>query len=115
MRQVYRCLLVAALAAGLAGCITAQPIELAKTGARLAGVKEETIANVQKQAIAICGYLPEPGFVSSLVEKAGYGDQYKAARAICNAVTTNPMAEGNRPGRYQPRVAGVRVKGKFVR
>lgn len=88
----------------------------------LAACSEADVKNVQAKAVASCGYLPTAQTVANIA-KALYAPSAividatsDIANKICNAVTTNPMADG--PGKsvnYIPQVAGVPVKGKFVK
>ena len=88
----------------------------------LAACSEADVKNVQAKAVTTCGYLPTAQTVANIA-KVLYASSAividaasDIANKICNAVTTNPMADG--PGKsvnYVPQVAGVPVKGKFVK
>jgi hypothetical protein len=93
----------------LAGCagqtgIGSTPL----TGDVLAKAKQ-----VQAYAVTACKFEPYLASVVSIIN-AGAGTTVGAVGdAVCNAVTTLPLADG--PGDRKPRVAGVVVRGKFVR
>lgn len=93
-------LLIAALALPLAAC---------------ASGGGTTISDVQARTAKVCSFVPTATTVAnilaarnSLVQSAS-----SIANAICNAVTTRPLADG--PGDRKPRVNGVVVRGKFIR
>lgn len=70
-------------------------------------------AAAQGYATQLCGYLPTLTSVISIFN-SGFGtDAQVVGDAICNAVTSVPLADG--PGDHRPRVNGVVVTGKFIR
>lgn len=73
-----------------------------------------TISQVQATAQKICRFVPTVETVAKIMAGGSAIDTASSiANAICNAVTTLPLADG--PGDRLPRVNGVVVKGKFVR
>lgn len=88
----------------------------------LAACGPEDVKAVQNTTVKSCGYLPTAQTVVNIaaalytpatifVDAAS-----QIASKICTAVTTNPLADG--PGasvRYKPQVAGVVIKGTFVK
>lgn len=84
----------------LAGC---QTVGLPPVG----GTKD-----VQAAIVRACGFLPTIQTVAALLGKNLSIPEIVSK--VCAAVTTRPMAEG--PGkRRAAKVAGVTIKGKFVR
>lgn len=76
------------------------------------GVKE-----VQDMAAKICRFVPTFQTVTDifLSGSAVASTALSVASAICNAVTINPLADGPGAKNYKPTVAGVRVKGSFIK
>ncbi len=75
------------------------------------------IRDIQTAAVAICKFLPAATFISDLLLSGNVianSAEVIAAR-ICQAVTTNPLADGPGARNYKPHVNGVRVRGNFVR
>ena len=104
-------ILIGALALALAGCQTAQDVATSITTATQ--TTKEKIKSVQGYAVALCGYLPIASTVVNIFS-SGYGSDVSAVgSAICNAVTSIPLADG--PGDRKPRVNGVLVQGKFIK
>ncbi len=101
-------LFIGALALG--GCQTAQ--DLATTITTSTQTATQKVKSVQGYAVAACGYLPLATTVASIFTKYST-DVATVGGAICDAVTTLPLADG--PGDGKPRVAGVVVQGKFVK
>lgn len=102
--------IAAALAFSLAGC--------ASTGSITPTNVASTIAQVQSTARTICSFVPTANTVANLLSVIGFGGfsgVTAMAAQICNAVINNPMTEGPGGGRTVPRVAGVPIRGKFVR
>ncbi len=99
--------LVLVLALGLAGCATT-PGSVANPS----GIKD-----VQNAAVAICKFLPAAKFVSDLLLSGNViaSSATSIAAQICQAVTTNPLADGPGAKNYVPHVNGVRVRGTFVK
>ena len=112
-----RIALVAMACLAIAGCnltapgTTAQSIANKITDAT-ATVKEKAAA-AQGYATQICAYLPTITSVVAIFNSGFASDARTVGNAVCNAVTTLPLADG--PGDRKPRVNGVLVKGKFVR
>lgn len=74
---------------------------------------------VQGAAVQACSFLPSADTVINIA-KALYSPiipftdaASSIANKICDAVTSVPLADG--PGDHKPRVAGVIVKGSFVK
>jgi hypothetical protein len=95
-------LLIGALAFSLAGCVTA-------------GQVTATVKQVQDAAAGICSFVPTATTVANIFASGNSTVQSvsSVASAICNAVTTRPLADG--PGDRKPRVNGVVVRGRFIR
>lgn len=78
------------------------------------------ISNVQKETVAICGFLPLAQVVAAIIAKhsANLDSVFAIATAICSAVTPKPTARSARmsnPMQIVPlTVAGVVIKGRFV-
>ena len=97
--------LLALLAFPLAACDTTSGVT--QTAA--------VIAEVQKQAKAICQFVPTIKTVSQILAVfgvPGIGAASDVASQICAALAVNPMAEGDTPGRTPVKVLGVTVHGK---
>lgn len=104
-------LLIGALALSLVGCQTAQ--DVATTITTATQTTKEKVKSVQGYATQICSYLPAASSVIGIFN-SGYGTDVAAvSNAICNAVTSIPLADG--PGDHKPRVNGVVIKGTFVK
>lgn len=79
------------------------------------------IAKVQTQTVAACKFLPTAqtvaGIAAALYAPATFylDAAGTIADKICQAVTVNPLADGPGPKNYKPQVAGVLVKGSFVK
>lgn len=103
-RRLTACL-AAAVTMSLAACDTAGTVKtINDIGAK--------VAQVQSYATQLCSYLPTAATVVGIFNSGFAGDVAAVGSAICNAVTTRPLAEG--PGDRVPRVNGVVVKGRFV-
>jgi hypothetical protein len=87
---------------------------LALAGCQTADV-ESKISAVQSGTRIACKFVPTVATVAKILAAGNpLVDSAKGvADAICNAVTTAPLADG--PGDRTPRVNGVVVKGQFVR
>jgi hypothetical protein len=74
-----------------------------------------SISSVQKEAVAICGYLPLAAVVAQLAgtHAPNLGSVFAMATAICNAVTPKVGFRSGPPS--APHVNGVLIRGKFVR
>lgn len=78
-----------------------------------------TVSAVQQAVLNGCKYVPTATTVAQIIAAvAGGGGAIintvgGIAQAVCDAVTNNPLADG--PGDRLPVVAGVKVRGKFVR
>jgi hypothetical protein len=73
----------------------------------------EKVASVKSYATKVCQYVPTAASVIAIFN-SGFGTDVAAvANAICQAVTTAPLADG--PGDHKPRVNGVVVHGRFVK
>jgi hypothetical protein len=99
------------LALGLSACVTAGP-----GPAPSPSDPTSYIADIQKAAVAACGFLPQASFVADLFLSGNSTVQTAQAwaAAICAAVT--PKATVRRGGAVTPgRVNGIPVRGRFVR
>lgn len=67
----------------------------------------------QGYAEQICGYRPVLASAIAIFNSGFSSSVDVVANAICNAVTSIPLADG--PGDRKPRVNGVVVQGKFVK
>lgn len=107
---------------GCLACVLFMPgctsVDAAKLVARWAGVSQTTINRVQDGTIRLCSFLPDAKTVTAIFKTGKYRqiaeDIDSVISSVCNAVVINPKAEGP-GGRRAPSVAGVRIKGKFVR
>ncbi len=99
MRKI---LLMCAASIALAGCVTAKDAA-------------DKVAEVQNSAKMICGFVPTLATVTALFSTDIGRSVGEWGAVICNAVTTNPLADGPGPANYKPVVNGVTIKGKFVR
>lgn len=109
--KFLRMALMGAACLAMAGCVTAQ--DLATDISTVAQTTKDKITSVQSYALQVCKFVPTAATVVSIFS-SGYGSSVAAvANAICNAVTTVPLADG--PGDHKPRVNGIIVRGAFVR
>jgi len=92
-----RFLIIGALALSLGACTTTQTTD--------------TISKVQEYTRLACSFVPTAKTVAAIFT-TGLTSAFDTATAICNAVTTAPLADG--PGDRTPRVRGVKVEGKRV-
>ena len=114
-----RFIVIAALALAVTGCATS-PTPPAGPGilsplvdAKI--ISEETRAKarqVQDTTKGYCGYIPTIGTLVSLFSTTGGQSVATIGKALCDAVTTAPLADGGSRLAY---VNGVRIHGKFVR
>jgi ABC-type enterobactin transport system permease subunit len=75
-----------------------------------------TVKAVQTYTQQVCKFVPTAATITSIFSATIGGSIASIGGAICDAVTTNPLAEGDKPGFYEPaKVNGVVIKGKFVR
>lgn len=78
------------------------------------GQVEDKIKEVQNYTRLACSFLPTVETVAKILAGGTVIDTASAVgNAICNAVTTAPLADG--PGDRVPRVNGVVIKGRFVK
>ena len=91
----------------LAGCGTTGLGSSVSTQQVSAKIKE-----VQEWTKTICKFVPTVGTIANILSGGQAMPVTAIADAICNAVTTAPLADG---GRRTPKVNGVVVKGKFVK
>lgn len=108
MKKIF---LISALALSLVGCTTAQDVATSITTATQ--TTKEKVKSVQGYATQICSYVPLASTVVNIFSSGYSADVSTVANAICNAVTSIPLADG--PGDHKPRVNGVIVKGNFIR
>lgn len=104
-------ILIGALSSLLLGCQTAQ--DLATTITTSTQTAKEKVKSVQGYAVQACSYLPLATTVTSIFSSNYSSDVATVGSAICDAVTSIPLADG--PGDHKPRVNGVVVKGNFVK
>ncbi len=114
-------LVISALALSLAGCATIANEPLPEGRGVLSPlvdtnlITEETrtkARQVQAKAKGICGFIPTIGTVISLFSAGIGGGAAAIGTAICDAVTSAPLADG---GTRKVAVNGVPIKGKFVK
>lgn len=110
-QPMRKLILIAITALSLAGCQSAQ--DVATTITTSTQTVSEKVKSVQGYAVSLCGYLPLSATVASIFNTSTGSNVAVVGSAICNAVTTLPLADG--PGDRKPRVAGVVVKGQFVK
>ena len=109
MRNV---LLLLGLGLMLMGC---DPVTTQQANSAV-GSALSTVRQVQAYTIQACKYEPIAASVISLANTMAGATVGAVGGAICNAVTTNPLAEGDKPGYYKAaKVNGVTIKGKFVK
>ena len=105
-------ILIAALGLALAGCgQTAGDIATSITTVT-ASVKEKAQV-AQGRATTICGYVPTIATLISIFNSGFSNDVSTVANAVCNAVTSLPLADG--PGDRKPRVNGIVIKGAWAK
>lgn len=106
-----RFLLLGACLLGLTACGVSSQQTSNATSQTIAAIK-----TVQTYTQQVCKFVPTAATLISLFN-SGTGMSVSAiGDAICNAVSTNPLAEGDVPGYYKAaRVNGVVIKGKFTR
>lgn len=81
-------------------------------GVPTTGDISNTAKEIQNYTRLFCSFVPTIGTIASILS-AKAAMPVQVATDICAAVTTAPLAEG--PGRrMDPRVHGVRIKGRFV-
>lgn len=115
-----RFIAISALVLSLAGCGTTQPLPPAGTGllsplVTSGVITEETRTKARQVQVAtknICQYVPTLGTLISMFNGGIGGTAAAIGSAICDAVTTAPLADGGGRLAY---VNGVRIHGKFVR
>jgi hypothetical protein len=79
-------------------------------------VTTPTPAAVQSLAVGFCAYEPTIATVAKIISSSPYLDTADTiAKAICNAVTINPLADGPGPKNYRPQINGVIIQGHFVK
>lgn len=120
-RLLLPCVLMLSL--GLAACgTTGSTIGGSAGGVTIGGTTvtpekvNQVVTQVQTVSKQVCSYVPTAQSVARILSALGVGYVSAAADVagqICAAVTTAPLADG--PGDHKPRVAGVIVRGKFVR
>ena len=104
-------LIVGVLALALAGCTqTAQ--DVATTITTATQTTTEKVKSVQGYAVSVCGYLPAAASVIGIFNSNFSSSVAIVGSAICNAVTSIPLADG---GSRVPKVNGVVIKGTFVK
>lgn len=75
-----------------------------------------TVKSVQSYTQQLCKFVPTIATLTSLFNSGVGGSVASIGGAICDAVSTNPLAEGDVPGYYKAaRVNGVVIKGKFTK
>lgn len=75
----------------------------------------EIIGKVQDATTKICKFVPTATTVANILGALGVGDYSQltgVAQQICDAVVKKSMIRANAP---RPKVAGVPVKGRFVK
>ncbi len=72
------------------------------------------IKDIQNAAASICRFVPAAKTVADILLSGSMAvtTTIGVATAICNAVTTAPLADG---GPRQAKVGGVVIRGRFVR
>ena len=75
-----------------------------------------TVKSVQSYTQQLCKFVPTVATLVALFNSGIGGNVASIGGAICDAVSTNPLAEGDVPGYYKAaRVNGVAIKGKFTK
>lgn len=93
------------------GNVTGQGIGVVKT---VAG-DNATVKQVQSYAQTACKFYPLASTVVSLISGGINQSVQAVGQAICDAITTNPLAEGDKPGYYKAAGAVVTPSGKVVK
>lgn len=109
--MIRKLILIGALSLSLAGCMTAQ--DVATTITTATQTTAQKVKSVQGYATQICSYVPLASSVVNIFSSGYSSDVSTVANAICDAVTSIPLADG--PGDHKPRVNGVIVKGSFIK
>lgn len=105
-------IIVVSLGISLAGCgMSAQ--DVATNITTVAQTTNDKVTSVQSYALQICKFVPAASSVVNIFSSGYASDVATVAKAICDAVTTRPLADG--PGDRKPRVNGVVVNGAFVK
>lgn len=115
--------LIAGAAILLTGCATSGPATLpSPAGPGILSplvdaniISEATRAKarqVQEKTKGYCGYIPTLGTLVSLFSSGGGESVAALGKAVCDAVTTAPLADGGGRLAY---VKGVRIHGRFVK
>jgi len=108
-------ILAAVCCIALAGCGSI-PSVTPQQANNAAGQVVATVKTVQSYTQQVCKFVPTAATLISLFNSGAGGTVSAISDAICNAVSTNPLAEGDVPGYYKAaRVNGVVIKGKFVK
>jgi len=120
MRAIFVLAATALLLAGCAGNPSPTAQKIAATIDSTVVKVQDTAATIQAKAKVaqgyaeqICGYRPVLASAIAIFNSGFSSSIDVVANAICNAVTTLPLADG--PGDRKPRVNGVVVKGAFVK
>lgn len=103
-------ILVIGFALMLVGCQTATDVATSITTVNQS--VRDKVSSVQSYATQLCRFVPTAATVISIFSGPTGQNVATVANAICDAVTTRPLADG--PGSRVPRVAGVRIQGRFV-
>lgn len=76
---------------------------------------EEQIAQIQSYTRTVCQFVPTASTVAQILAAGSpeLATGIAIANAICASVTSETMAEG--PTKKRPTVAGVAIRGTFVR
>ena len=121
--MIRKFLIIGSLTLALAGCSTTSSPVAQKIAANIdnavTSVKDNATTIQAKAKVAqsyaaqICSYVPTIASVVAIINSGFSADVGVVANAICNAVTSIPLADG--PGDHKPRVNGIVIKGAFVK
>lgn len=95
-----------------AGVLAASVLLTACAGSQTATKADAVVAQAQATAQTVCGYLPTAETVLDifLSGSSAYQTGAAIANAICSALSRPSAGRGSRPT-----VAGVAIRGKYVR
>lgn len=73
----------------------------------------EQIRQVQDYTSTFCKFVPTVSVITALFNKDAGATVSGLGGAICNAISTQPLADG--PGAKTPRLNGVALKGTYLK
>lgn len=112
MKRILMIGMIAGAAIGLAAC-NKTASDIATTITTSVQDTKTKVKSVQNYTVSLCSYLPAVASITALFNSNYSQNVAIVGTAICNAVTSIPLADG--PGDRKPRVNGIVIKGKFLR